>query len=212
MALSTTLPNSFSSLNIQDLIDFLGVKKVKNLVFETVETTEKQNQKIAEISQVSSEIINSWNEQELIIKHLALILEAANLEGEHFNTFAERCISAKIDNIELSGIVDLFVARGRYEPRNPYFFIQEYKRNKQGPNSDPLAQLLGEMLVAQKLNNRVEIYGCYVVGRFWYFVIMDGKNYTEESPLNSTNTRELKIIMSKLNWVKKYVEKRVGEI
>jgi hypothetical protein len=209
MALSTISVNNFSSLNIQDLIDFLGIQKVENLIFGVSQISEEQAQRAKKICQVPSEIINSWNEQELIIKHLALILDAANLEGSNFNTFAERSISAQVDKIEMCGIVDLVVAKGKYEPRNPYFFIQEYKRNKQGPNSDPLAQLLGEMLVAQVLNDNLEIYGCYIVGRFWYFVAMNNRNYTEEKPLNSTDLEDLEVIMSKLNWIKKYVEAKV---
>ena len=34
------------------------------------------------------------------------------------------------------------------------------------------------MLVAQKLNDhKFPIYGCYVIGRNWYFMILQGKEY-----------------------------------
>lgn len=50
---------------------------------------------------------------------------------------------------------------------------------------------------------------CYIVGRFWYFVAMNDRNYTEEKPLNSTDLEDLEIILSKLNWIKIYVEEKV---
>ena len=69
------------------------------------------------------------------------------------------------------------LAKGRQIPQLPIFFIQEYKPES-GPNGDPLGQLLIEMVTAQALNNEPEqtVYGCYIIGRNWFFVVLEGKN------------------------------------
>ena len=88
-----------------------------------------------------------------------LDLKDVNFEDDRYSLFAERPISATIDNILLTGIVDFVVAEGIGRPYAPYFFIQEYKKARQGPESDPQAQLLGEMLVAQEINqNKQPVY------------------------------------------------------
>ena len=133
----------------------------------------------------------------------------ANLEGENYNTFAERSFGGKVDGIDISGTVDFLVARGKYEPRTPYFFIQEYKKFKQGQDSDLLAQLLGEMLVCQVINSKDLICGAYIVGQYWRFVVLEKREYFVLDALNSTNFEELTEIISKLNWIKEYVEKQL---
>ncbi len=209
MPISKNSQNNFSSLNIQDLIDTFNLKTVDNLAFLSESVSELQKTKIAEICQVSTQEIDTWNEQELIIKHISLILNTAKMEGPSYNTFAERSFCGKVDEIELGGIVDFLVARGRFQPREPYFFLQEYKKNTLGPNSDPLAQLLGEMLVAQELNQNLQMYGAYIVGRSWYFVVLHERDYNVLKPFDSTNFEELIEIISKLNWIKQYVEEKL---
>lgn len=209
MALSRTSVNNFSSLLIDDLIDTFGLKIKNDLSFPASQIGQNLVDFLVKFNSNIKIEIDYWNEQELIMKHIAPIINAVEIYGEHFNTFAERCIAAKLGDFELAGIVDFVVAKGKYNPSKPYFFIQEYKKNKQGPNSDPFAQLLGEMLVAQKLNEETVVYGCYIIGKFWYFVILENYNYNQESPLNSTETEDLEVIMSKLNWIKQYVENKL---
>lgn len=57
------------------------------------------------------------------------------MEGEDYNTFAERDLSGKIDEIEFCGIVDFLVARGKFQPRESYFFCKNIKKI----NSEPTA-------------------------------------------------------------------------
>ena len=170
MTLSRTSVNNFSSLLIDDLIDTFGLKIKDDLVFPTFQIGQSLVDFLTKFNSNIKIEIDYWNEQELIMKHIAPIINSVEIYGEHFNTFAERCISARIPTkageIELAGKVDFVVAKGKYNPSKPYFFIQEYKKNKQGPDSDPFAQLIGEMLVAQKLNEENVVYGCYVIGKF----------------------------------------------
>jgi hypothetical protein len=85
------------------------------------------------------------------------------------------------------------VARGWREPEIPYFCLQKYKRDKD-PNGAPAAQVLAAMLVAQHLNandggsaqaREHAIYGCYIVGRMWYFVVLSGTEYAMSAGYNA---------------------------
>jgi hypothetical protein len=61
--------------------------------------------------------------------------------------------------------------------QNPYFHFHEYK--PQGnPTGEPMAQLLEAMLLAQEKNkNGKPIYGAEIIGQYWKFVILQGKEY-----------------------------------
>jgi hypothetical protein len=210
MPISKTSPNNFSSLNIQDLVDTFDLKRLESTeIIGLIEPEKVQLDQLLNLTKKSQDRIDYWNEQELVIKYLAKILEIVDFGNEFYGEFAERVIGSKVDEYELGGYVDLLIARGRYEPREPYFFIQEFKKAK-NPSGDPLAQLLGELLVAQTINGEKVVYGSYIVGRFWYFVTLDGRNYTEELPLDSINLEDLTKIIAKLNWIKEYVEKKLN--
>ena len=211
MPISLTSSNNFSTLNMQDMVDTFRLKPSKDLLFGSIPIPNDQKSYLARLISKTENQIQYWNEQELVMKHLSLILDVADMQGTDYNSFAERIISSVVDGVEMTGIVDFVVAKGRYEPRNPYFFIQEFKKAK-NPSGDPFAQLLGELLVAQEINKNQEIYGLYIVGQFWYFVAMNGRNFTELSPLDSTNLEDLQIILSHLNWVKSYIEKEVKKV
>ena len=210
MALSTTLPNSFSTLLIDDLINTFGLENNDKLIFENLEITDKNKLFLEEIS-VSAIEIENWNEQELIIKYVGPILNHIDIKGENFNTFAERNLSARVDGIRLTGKVDFVVSSGVYNPSKPYFFIQEYKQQK-NPSGDPFAQLLGEMLVAQVLNGENLVYGAYIIGRFWYFVVMEKREYSVSKPFDSVDLQDLTTILSKLNWIKNWVREKVENL
>lgn len=69
------------------------------------------------------------------------------------------------------------LAEGKQTPKIPYFFLHEYKPEKNRDN-DPLGQLLIAIVAAQKANlDGKPIYGIYVNGRNWFLVLLDGKNY-----------------------------------
>jgi hypothetical protein len=56
--------------------------------------------------------------------------------------------------------------------------LNEYKKGTD-PNGDPKGQALIAMLAAQELNNnQLPIYGCYVIGRDWYFMVLEDKKYS----------------------------------
>ena len=121
--------------------------------------------------------IDYWNEQEYSLNVIGQVLFLADFTGENFNAFAGRYVSGKVDEEELSGNPDGLIASGRREPEIPYFCLQEYKKERD-PQGDPAGQCLSAMLVAQVLNENLRpVYGCYVQGRNWFFMILYGREY-----------------------------------
>jgi hypothetical protein len=135
----------------------------------------------------------NWNEQELSMHFIGPMLSLVDFTGENFNAYVNRSIKASIGEIELNGIPDGMIAKGRREPEIPYFCFQEYKKEID-PNGHPAAQALGAMLVGQSLNdNKSPIYGCYVIGKFWTFMVLDGKNYALSQGYDATSDEILTI-------------------
>jgi hypothetical protein len=88
----------------------------------------------------------------------------------------------------------------------PYFHFQEYKKDKD-PNGDPIAQLVEAFLIAQENNkNSKPMYGCYVIGRSWYFVVMEQKEYAVSSAYDCTDAQELHQIIAILRKFKEILE------
>jgi hypothetical protein len=126
---------------------------------------------------------DAWNEQELSLHFIGPIFALAHFtEPYRFNLFAERKISAIVaglnGEIELSGEPDGMIATGFREPKIPMFAFTEYKRELD-PEGDPAGQTLAAMLVGRTLNqSRAPLYGAYVVGSDWRFMVLSDHQYT----------------------------------
>lgn len=124
-----------------------------------------------------------WNEVELENKFISPLIVLSQIANRKFSYFLERELVGKVGNVELSGKVDGMIASGFRSPKKPFFCLHEYKRESD-PNGDPKGQALVAMLVAQALNaDKKPILGCYVQGRFWRFIVLDGLNYVFSAPL-----------------------------
>ena len=105
------------------------------------------------------------------------LIELTNLETDSFKAFTQRSLSAKINGIEVSGRVDFMIAKGIKTAKPPYFCIHEYKQEIDF-EGDPLGQLLIAMLASQTLNeNKFPILGAYILGRNWFFVVLEDNQY-----------------------------------
>ncbi len=119
----------------------------------------------------------AWNEVELENKFISPVIMTANIDDEEIGYFLERRLSGIVGDYELSGIVDGLIATGFREPNLPLFCLHEYKRSIDNQGS-PDAQVLAAMLVAkEKNNNQKAIYGVFVVGFDWNFIILNGNEY-----------------------------------
>jgi len=149
--------------------------------------------------------VYDWNEEELKVKFIAPLLCLVNFDQEDYQSFWDREISVIYEGEKLSGALDFVVAQGKRVPKRPYFFIHEYKKELESSN-DPLGQLLIAMIAAQKLNgDQRPIYGAYVVGRLWNFIVLEGLDYTVSLAYDATKD-ELKDIFGILGNTKTIIE------
>lgn len=149
--------------------------------------------------------VDFWNEDELKMQALAPILDLVEYSSNKYSAFSQRPLRAVIDDTELSGRVDFMLASGRQKPIKPYFFIHEYKQERKG-SSDPKGQLLAELLAAQVNNEgKFPMYGCYVVGRNWFFMVLDGKSYDVSRAFDASQ-EDIYDIISILRKIKDYIE------
>lgn len=119
----------------------------------------------------------AWNEVELENKFISPLILTARIDDEQIGYFLERPLSGTVGDYELSGIVDGMIATGIRNPQVPYFCLHEYKRSIENQGT-PDAQVLAAMLVAREQNqNKLPIYGLFVVGLDWYFVVLTGNEY-----------------------------------
>jgi len=177
----------------------------------TVQDTlsEEDEKKLNALCESLQDYAYDWNEAELKLKFIGPLLLTVNFDQEKYHSFMEREISVAIENEILSGITDFFVARGRRVPSHPYFFIHEYKKERDSSN-DPLGQLMTAMVAAQKLNNdNNPLYGAYIMGRLWFFVVLYGVEYCVSLGHNAAKPEELKEIFGILRNTKRIIEQLI---
>lgn len=151
----------------------------------------------------------TWNEDELKWNFISEVLKLVQYRTSDYNIFLNRPLETTIKNLTLKGYVDAVIATGLYEPEVPFFCFHEYKRES-GTSSDPRGQLISAMLAAQKLNqNDNPVYGAYVIGRNWFFVVLDAKDYCISNNFSATHSDELQTIFGVLNNLKLIIEKKL---
>ncbi len=156
--------------------------------------TPLQETLLADIHHRSIDYINGWNEEELKMKLISLLFYIADIEERgKIATFFERPLKATIKKYKISVICDCLVAtpKGLTTPKYPYFFLQEFKKEK-GDSQDPEAQMLAAMLIAQQVNNDEKtIYGSWLVGSNWKFTTLTDKQYCTSPWFDATNKVDL---------------------
>lgn len=153
--------------------------------------------------------VNDWNEEELKLHFIGLLLHLVNYEHEEYQAFFERPLSVNIDGERLRGIVDCIIAQGRRSPKRPYFCLHEYKPERHSSN-DPLGQVLVAMVAAQYLNNDGKpVYGAYVVGRQWFFLALHQTTYALSLAYDATKEAELRNIFKMLKYIKQMIEQEL---
>lgn len=143
------------------------------------------------------------------MKFLALLFFISEIEEKQkIQAFYERPLSITIQGQKISLKTDCMLATplGKNTPKEPYFFLQEFKKGK-GDKFDPEAQMLAAMLIAQnknQLSNNIAhpIYGAYVVGKNWNFTVLDNNNYCRSRQFDTTERGVLIQIVSILRNLK----------
>ncbi len=172
-----TLENLDEILNLKPL-PFNKMPILQTWLNGTSEVSEYEQKYLLMLQEYLQNNVLAWNEQELAMHFIGPVFALVQFSyDQKFNLFAERSFSGVVESIEMSGRPDGMIATGYREPKKPYFCFQEYKKEKD-PNGDPAAQALAAMLVAQEVNeHQFPIYGCYVRGRHWHFMALQGKEY-----------------------------------
>ena len=159
--------------------------------------------------------IRAWNEQELALNFIGPLMSFITFSSKKYNLFAERPLDALLKDVNgedvlLSGKPDTIVASGFRSPEVPFFSFHEHKPETDS-SGDPAGQVLSAMLVGQAKNNKPKepIYGCYVIGQNWYFLILMDKYYTIAPPFATTNA-EVFDVYKALKALKEMIEQQIG--
>jgi len=154
---------------------------------------DNERQRLQALQDKLIENVWDWNEEELKVYFIVPLLELIHFDHEQYKAFLSRELSMMVQHETVAGIVDFMVASGKRSPKSPYFFIHEYKKEHDSSN-DPLGQLMIEMVTAYTLNHdQRPVYGAYVMGRYWHFVVLDGMSYAVHTGLNAANEELLHI-------------------
>ncbi len=161
--------------------------------------------------------VDYWNEEEVKLKFIGNLISLVDFDTESLSAFAERELSGVVDGEELSGFPDLMIARGKQEVHDPCFFLHEYKKELDNNSPDPAGQLLSAMLLAYEKNKDVPqmtekpIYGTYVVGRQWFFVVLKDREYAISLAYDATHDEELFDILRIMKVVRQKIREIWGE-
>ena len=154
---------------------------------------------------------DEWNEEELKMHFISVAILCAQIEVPKIvNTYYERRLSGKVQQIPISVIVDCMIASPTFSgrPKTPYFFLQEYKPSL-GDTHDPEGQMLAAMILSQDKNQDAKpLYGSWIQGRFWYFTTLLGKDYCVSKPFDATDPNAVVQIVFILRQLKELILNR----
>jgi hypothetical protein len=198
---------SFESWEYEEVESQFDLKRIKNLSYLTdwlnvpINVKESIKPLLNIIQERLIDNADAWNEDELKMFFIAPLLSQMPLEIDDFKPFTQRTLSAYFPeyDLEVTGKVEFLIARGKQRPKQPFFFLHEYKQERRREN-DPLGQLLISMVAARQNNEKkTPLYGCYVVGRDWFFVVLDKQEYAVSLACDATKTHELNQIVAMLS-------------
>ena len=146
--------------------------------------------------------IDTLNEEELKVYFIGPLLRLISFRSGERRPFLDRPMSFSYGEGETtSGKIDWVLAEGIQDPRAPYFFLHEYKKEVEA-TGDPLGQLLIVMVGAQRQNElSIPLYGCYVLGRSWLFVLLEQQQYAVSAAFDATQSAIFRIysILEEIN-------------
>ena len=216
----------FSNCTLAMLEDWFGLHKQYNnaslntWLSSNAEIHPFESENIKNLTATLADNSEHWNETDLSMHFIGPMFSVAQFTVRYrFNLFAQRNIEAVVDDIKLFGRVDEMIATGFREPKIPYFAFNAYKR-KASPdlsegeeNNDPAGQCLAAMLAAQALNHKKEtVYGCYVIGATWYFMVLEGKHYAMSNSFDGRDIDEALQILRILKALKEVCMQRTAHL
>ncbi|TAE36419.1 MAG: hypothetical protein EAZ14_10175 [Runella slithyformis] len=202
---------SFKYWITQDLHEQFGIRRIYDLVLlsewlsATNEISKEEIEQLELLRIGLNKNAEFWNEEELKMKFIGPLIEFVKIDSDSFRTFYDRPIRITVNEILLSGTLDMVIATGFQVPKKPFFCVHEYKQESKR-DGDPKGQLLAEMIALQAINLPDEnpVYGCYVLDRNWFFVVLKGHEYAVSNALDASQ-EDVFIIFKMLKKVKEYI-------
>ncbi len=204
---------SFSRIDDDDLDDLVDIKQIyTETIFEEwfnfkYEISDEIVDFLQKLLDKNAKFIFNYYEEDLKMNFLAPLINKIDffMIEDKVRNFYDAPLTYKTDKFIFSGATDFMISSGIKKAKKPYFFIQEFKKSIKPTNPEP--QLLAEMISAVELNKTITIRGAFIMGKDWYFVILEklGKDryqYFISEAFNSTKIDELKGIYRNLKFVK----------
>lgn len=215
------MEKSFSDCTLLYLEKNFGLEQVDTLagltnwlqLSEEIALSDFEKEELSLFQSLLKDNILHWNEQELSLHFIGPMFSSVRFTNRqhYFNLFAERPIETTVEDlnrqvIRLFGKPDGLIATGYREPESPFFCFTEYKKHRE-PNGEPEGQCLSAMLVGQTINQKPgqAMYGCFVMGRDWYFMVLEGKSYCISRGYDAT-TEHLYVIFKMLKALKETIK------
>ncbi len=211
--------------NIERLNHYDGFEVIERFNIDKNQTCENLNEwlkveggfngfELELLNKIQKELIlhgRAWNEEELKMNFISFVLFLANVNvPEKIQIFYERRLSGVVNDIPISLVVDSMIASPTKaeRPKNPYFFLQEFKRSL-GDDHDPEGQMLAAMILAQELNKDDKpLYGCWLQGKFWNFTTLTDRDYCVSKTYDATDIEDLHQIVYILRKLKDLILNR----
>ena len=182
--------------------------ELDDLLAAKVDLTTEEKQQLDELSRQLDIMSFGWSEEDLKIQFIGPVLNFAKMAHRTYRIFFDYSIKADVNNETIGGKVDAVLAKGYFVPEAPFFFLQEFKREK-GKDNDPAGQLLAAMVVSQQLNGNFDVmYGCFINGRIWYFLALKGNQYSISRAFDSTS-EDLYQVVAMLRKIKVLFEQKI---
>ena len=167
----------FGNVTYQELEEIVNITKKDNDPkfddwFSFKYNISESEQKLLEsLIKKNKLFLSSYNEAKLFARFISPILYKVDFNFDDIQDWYESWLIGKVNGVRFSGKTDFMVAKGNVVPKKPYFFISEFKRSIHRNN--PEYQLLAEMLVAIEQNKVKFLQGCFIIGEYWVFLILE---------------------------------------
>jgi hypothetical protein len=205
----------FKAWIYDDIEEVFGLKRLYEhhlwgkLAKLEIDKNYKYIEQIEEYRQQLFMYVDTWNEDELKFMFISRLIGLVSFFSPNYKVFTQRPLSVKYNNgtQTTSGKIEFMLAKGKQIPKKPFFFLHEYKQENRRDN-DPLGQLLIAMIAAQVQNADNEtLYGCFVSGRNWFFVLLEGKEYSVSKAYDASDN-DIYQIFAILLWFKEKAEQK----
>ena len=209
---------SFSRITFEDLLELVDIREVIDYsVFEDwfrsdYSLSREEETFLENLLARNLRFLDTYLEEELKAQFIIPLLNKVDFFYGQARGWYERPLQARINHVLLHGRTDYMVASGIETPKEPYFFIQEYKQEL--GDRHPKNALLAEMMAALEINQARQMRGAYVIGKSWTFVLLNKNGehcyeYFRSQDFSAIKPPELQGIYRNLQAIKSML--RAGE-